>query len=77
MYVCICFAISEQQLEDAANRGVRCPYAFGAETGAGTSCGHCIEDLRNRLAGGLPLPETHRRTNLSSPVRADNAQKIG
>lgn len=41
MYVCICHGITDSQIRDALEAG-KCPRE---ETGAGSSCGSCEEEL--------------------------------
>jgi bacterioferritin-associated ferredoxin len=41
MYVCICHAVSDRTIREAAQRGVNTLEALAAETGTGTCCGAC------------------------------------
>lgn len=41
MYVCICHAVTDRTIRDAARRGVHTTEQLAAETGAGTCCGCC------------------------------------
>lgn len=41
MYVCICNAVTDRAIRDAAARGVSTADELAAETGAGTCCGAC------------------------------------
>ncbi|HET7843621.1 MAG TPA: (2Fe-2S)-binding protein [Xanthomonadales bacterium] len=41
MYVCICNAVTDRQIREAAAKGVECLDGLACETGAGTCCGAC------------------------------------
>lgn len=41
MFVCICHAVSDRTIREAAERGVTTLEALAAETGTGTCCGAC------------------------------------
>lgn len=41
MFVCICQAVSDRTIREAAARGVTTLEALAAETGTGTCCGAC------------------------------------
>ena len=43
MYVCICNAITETQIRDAADAGAEDLWALQAELGVATNCGSCKE----------------------------------
>lgn len=41
MYVCLCNAVTDRAIRDAAARGIDTMDALAAETGVGTCCGAC------------------------------------
>jgi bacterioferritin-associated ferredoxin len=41
MYVCVCHAVTDRTIREAARRGVDTLDQLAAETGAGTCCGSC------------------------------------
>jgi bacterioferritin-associated ferredoxin len=43
MYVCICHAVTERQIQDAARLGVACFDELSQRTGCGAGCGCCRE----------------------------------
>ena len=43
MYVCICNAITDKQIRQAANAGVRDLWQLQAELGVASNCGSCKE----------------------------------
>jgi len=43
MYVCICNAITDKQIRQAAESGVRDLWGLQAELGVATNCGSCKE----------------------------------
>ena len=43
MYVCICHGVTEGQIRRAADEGVRDVHELTMRTGAGASCGSCLE----------------------------------
>jgi bacterioferritin-associated ferredoxin len=58
MIVCFCHPTSDRDLDAAIDDGARTVEDIGRRCGAGTGCGTCVEDLRERLAergqGGCP-----------------------
>ena len=49
MILCLCRGVSHRAIDDAIHRGARTVRAVARETGAGTVCGSCACDLRERL----------------------------
>ena len=43
MYVCICNGVTDHQIRQAADAGCRTMAELTMRTGAGSSCGSCIE----------------------------------
>ena len=49
MYVCICNAITESEIRDAADAGVDDLWGLQAELGVATNCGSCKESAAEIL----------------------------
>jgi bacterioferritin-associated ferredoxin len=47
--VCICHPTSERDLEAVIDDGARTVQEIGQRCGAGTGCGSCVDELRDRL----------------------------
>ena len=62
MYVCICNAVTERAVREAAESGVRTLAELGRRTGCGDCCGSCT-DLASQI-----LDETHRVRVLDLPL---------
>jgi bacterioferritin-associated ferredoxin len=56
--VCICHPTSDRDLDAVIDDGARTLQEIGQRCGAGTGCGACVDDLRDRLvsrgANGCP-----------------------
>jgi len=50
MYICICNAITDKDVNDAAANGARTHDDVFAHVGAAPQCGCCIDTLCDRLA---------------------------
>ncbi|GAB2476331.1 (2Fe-2S)-binding protein [Jatrophihabitans fulvus] len=58
MYVCICHAVTDDEIEDAVDAGADSVAAVGLSTRAGTTCGTChdhIDDIVAERCGPCPL----------------------
>jgi bacterioferritin-associated ferredoxin len=64
MYVCICNAVTERAVREAAQSGVRTLAELRRNTGCADCCGSCA-DLANEI-----LDETHRSCTLDLPLIA-------
>lgn len=64
MYVCICNAVTERAVRDAAKSGVRTLAELARRTGCADCCGSCA-DLASEI-----LNETHRSRTLDLPLIA-------
>ena len=49
MIVCLCHPTSDRDLEAVIDDGARTVEEIGRRCGAGTGCGACREELRDRL----------------------------
>jgi bacterioferritin-associated ferredoxin len=56
--VCLCHPASNREIDSVIDEGARTVEEIGARCGAGTGCGACVDDLRERLsakgANGCP-----------------------
>lgn len=52
MYVCSCFGITEQQVEQHAGAGRRTPRQIASACRAGTDCGSCVKRIQSLLGRG-------------------------
>lgn len=50
MIVCFCHPTSDRDVDAIIDDGARTVEDIGRRCGAGTGCGTCVEDLRDRLA---------------------------
>lgn len=57
MYVCICNAVTDREIRDAARRGVRSMEALSAQLKVATCCGRCRDCAREVLTAALANEE--------------------
>jgi len=50
MIVCICHPTSDRDVDAVIDEGARTVEEIGRRCGAGTGCGTCVDELRDRLA---------------------------
>ncbi|MGY1813159.1 (2Fe-2S)-binding protein [Blastococcus sp. SYSU D00820] len=55
MYVCICYAVSDRQLDAVIADGARTEEEVGDACGAGTGCGNCLDRICDTLRAVDPL----------------------
>ena len=67
MYVCICNAITEKQVRDAATTGATNLLSLQAKLGVGTGCGSCKEMASEILAEYRQRPGPHAQPQLYQP----------
>ena len=60
MIVCSCHAVRDRDIDRHLDQGCRTVSELGRRCGAGTDCGSCVVDLRERLA----------RRRLRTPLQA-------
>jgi bacterioferritin-associated ferredoxin len=58
MFVCICFAVTDEELDAAIDGGARTEEQVGDACGAGTGCGSCLERICARLTAVDPAHGT-------------------
>ena len=51
MIVCLCAAVTERDLDKVIEDGASTVEEIGRRCGAGTGCGTCLAELRERLGG--------------------------
>lgn len=58
MLVCLCHPASDRKIDSVIDEGARTVEEIGERCGAGTGCGACIDDLRERLSskGAIGCP---------------------
>ncbi|MEM9305018.1 MAG: (2Fe-2S)-binding protein [Pseudomonadota bacterium] len=61
MYVCICHAVTEKDIQLSAERGVRSMRQLRAQTGCSGTCGQCAPMAKNILE------DAHGSAEQSSP----------
>lgn len=49
MYICVCKAVTDQQILDAVEEGVQNVQQLGEACGAGTGCGHCRQTAQELI----------------------------
>lgn len=50
MLICLCHPTSDRDVDAIIDEGARTVAEIGQRCGAGTGCGSCLEELRDRLA---------------------------
>lgn len=63
MYVCICNAVTEKQVREAANAGVNDLWGLQRELGVAAGCGSC-KDMASEI-----LNENRQSRSRAEPVR--------
>ncbi|TVR59846.1 MAG: hypothetical protein EA420_15230 [Candidatus Competibacteraceae bacterium] len=58
MYLCICKAVSDNQIRQAVAQGARTVGDVSVRLGAGTECGKCLDSIRELLDAVLTEPST-------------------
>ena len=56
MYLCICKAVSDQQVRQAIREGVRTVGEVSARFGVGTECGKCLDSISEYIDACLAAP---------------------
>lgn len=56
MYLCVCKAVSDQQIRQAVEQGARTIGDVSARFGVGIECGKCIDGIREFLDACLASP---------------------
>ncbi|WP_066458761.1 (2Fe-2S)-binding protein [Castellaniella caeni] len=72
MYICVCNAISERQVQEAIAQGAGDLSDLQAQLGVATCCGQCAETATEYLPGGRYAAEV-AATNAAQPQRTVEA----
>ncbi|HUR73885.1 MAG TPA: (2Fe-2S)-binding protein [Sporichthya sp.] len=67
MFVCICNAVTEDDILGAVNAGARCTRSACEATLAGSNCGSCLDRVENLVEGALSACP---RRMLAAPLAA-------
>ena len=59
MYVCICNGVTDSQIREAVANGCRSVAELTMRTGAGASCGTCLETAAAMLEPAIAAPVSH------------------
>lgn len=76
MYICVCNAISERQVQAAIAQGAKDLGDLQADLGIATCCGQCAETATDYLPGGryatdsVPAPAVGPERVVSAPMLA-------
>lgn len=76
MYICVCNAISERQVQEAVAQGAQALSDLQASLGVATCCGRCAETATEYLPGGLYAPEPVLDLNGLSPAVVFDSQEV-
>jgi bacterioferritin-associated ferredoxin len=72
MIVCMCHPTSDRDVDAIIDDGARSVEDIGRRCGAGTGCGACVEDLRERLvakgANGCSRDGANEHRDLASDL---------
>jgi len=49
MYICLCHGVSDSKLDELLDQGARSMLELQKHCQAGTDCGACLKDIRQRL----------------------------
>lgn len=55
MYVCICHAVSENEVRDSIRAGARTEEAVAEACAAGTDCGSCLDRICDMIEAECPI----------------------
>ena len=59
MYVCICNGVTDRDIRQAAEAGVRSIAELTMRTGCGATCGTCLDTAAELLAAARPRDDAH------------------
>ncbi|MFI9272470.1 bacterioferritin-associated ferredoxin [Kitasatospora sp. NPDC052896] len=78
MYVCMCHAVTEDQVKQAIEAGADSPRSIAQGCRAGTDCGSCVRRIQALLGehGARPCPTARlaARLGLADPEAAEPAR---
>jgi len=71
MILCLCHPVSDRDVDAIIDEGARTVQEISQRCGAGTGCGACVGELRERLAakgaGGCPRDRGTELVTLGTP----------
>ncbi len=73
MYLCICKAVSDQQIRQAVAQGARTVGDVSARLGVGVECGKCLDSIREFLDECLAASPAAVAVAAPPPVVVDAA----
>lgn|GEM_PF-265637 len=76
MYICVCNAISERQVQDAIAQGAQDLGDLQAQLGVATCCGHCADTAVEYLPGGRYAADVGTASGLTGPVEVTVLSRI-
>lgn len=68
MYICLCRAVSDEEIKEAIRCGAHCTHALEHELGVSTQCGKCRPEVKALLQQTL-LEESNL---LPTPIRVSH-----
>jgi bacterioferritin-associated ferredoxin len=71
MYICICKAIREREVDDAVRAGARRPADVFRACGKSPQCGSCACDMRERISQTIAHECAHERLAPQTLLAAD------
>ncbi|GAA1392016.1 hypothetical protein GCM10009639_22790 [Kitasatospora putterlickiae] len=81
MYVCMCHAVTEDQVKRAIDGGANTPRQIAKGCKAGTDCGSCVRRIQALLGehGARPCPTARlaARLGLADPTEAEAEAAAG
>ncbi len=66
MYVCICNAVTEKQVNEAIDAGAKTVKALNSQLGIATQCGSCVGCAKACLAKARKQKSENKPTNVFS-----------
>ena len=69
MYICLCRAVSDEEIKQAIRSGAHCTDALESELGVSTQCGKCKPDVKALLQQTL----LEDPTLLPTPIKVTTA----
>jgi bacterioferritin-associated ferredoxin len=70
MIVCICKAVSDKRIRNAAKDGVTTLRELSRELGVGTCCGKCVPQAREILSASVSSPPVRLSDLMGVPATA-------
>jgi bacterioferritin-associated ferredoxin len=71
MYLCICKALTDKQINEAVGQGARTFGDLSARFGIGAECGKCVDSIREFLDVCLAAPPPATANEVPAPNTTD------